>query len=189
MKSEIFWLKPQHSKKLASCGRNRRIKRSLFCRCAKCQICKIPWLRKVYVSLNKNDQRLFSLNVPLVSLNKVNFQIYSCEKVLQVRLSKVFSQESPKYFNLCRLVDWLFTEKGNGKLFSFYLVWRPRLFLKTFPQKCLAGLKAIFQTNLTNSFSEKWQILSKIAFFEKWISSSKSQQSLKLAHFSFHLWI
>ena len=109
------WSFSQNSSKLSCCGLNRQIKRSPFCRFAKCQFCIILRCRKIFGFSTKNDQKMISLNNPFL-LNETTFEIYSYEKVLQVRLSNVLWNESRKYLNLCQNADGFYTGRRKGNL-------------------------------------------------------------------------
>ena len=97
-------------------GIHRQIQCSLLCCCAKCQFCNIIRCGKIFVFLTKKHQKVVSLNVPFL-LSGATFEIYSYEKFLQVRFSKVLWKESGKYFILCQIADGLYTGRKNANLF------------------------------------------------------------------------
>ena len=93
--------------------------------------------------MTKNDQNLFLLNIQLF-LNWATFEIYSSEKVLQVRLSKVLFQDFAEHFNHRQVTDWLYTWRRNGNSLPIWIKWSRRTpasfkirFSKNFLRTCM----------------------------------------------------
>ena len=118
-------------------------------------------------------------------MNYANFEIYSCEK---------FFLENSTFKNALPGVSKLFyvfgdcltlyceTKRENVLAFLKKLFLNNHCLFKIYlSDKCLAELHATSRTNPTNSFREKWHILSKNGTFEKRIFCSKYKHSLRLA--------